>query len=354
MSQSNLRELAQEGNPEAIAILINRSLQRENIAVQVFINDDHLQVFFDGEQVPPKEKTYSFMKRGLENLKPITIKRVSLYGRQIGRQEPEWEQQFVINQVKRAELNSAESIADQVRTVSTSKTSKPEVSTVQEEENLQSNNSVYCPNCGSSHLQLRRDTNVSWGRAAVGWALFGTIGGAVGAVTGEDRNAIACLNCGTTWRAKDLYQTREAIRKMTGKTLNLSKESDRVYINCFLSEVGPYLENLEKAKKNGDKLIKDKETELDKDLSEGVANGCSWSVGLVVVGLLTITSGGLLLIPIAISLPFILPALGKLKDGANRESRQKQVDIAKEEARKLIDAAEKELQLKVLGFTEIH
>jgi hypothetical protein len=37
-----------------------------------------------------------------------------------------------------------------------------------------------CPNCGSNHIQLKKETNVSWGRAAAGWALFGVVGGALG------------------------------------------------------------------------------------------------------------------------------------------------------------------------------
>ena len=51
-----------------------------------------------------------------------------------------------------------------------------------------------CPNCGSDHIQLKKETNVNWGRAAAGWALFGVVGGAVGSVTGEDRNVNACLD----------------------------------------------------------------------------------------------------------------------------------------------------------------
>ncbi len=72
-----------------------------------------------------------------------------------------------------------------------------------------------CPNCGSDHIQIIRETNVSWGRAVAGWALFGVVGGVVGAVTGEDRNAISCLNCGTSWKAADLYKTLQVIKQLT-------------------------------------------------------------------------------------------------------------------------------------------
>ena len=85
-----------------------------------------------------------------------------------------------------------------------------------------------CPNCGSSHIQLKRETNVNWGRTVAGWALFGVVGGAVGAVTGEDRNANACLDCGTSWKATDLFKTLQTIKNLTGETLDLAKEEDRL------------------------------------------------------------------------------------------------------------------------------
>lgn len=98
-----------------------------------------------------------------------------------------------------------------------------------------------CPNCGSNHIQLQRETNVNRGRAAAGWALFGVVGGAVGAVTGEDRNVNACLDCGTTWKAADVYKTLEIIKHLTQETLDLSLARDRLYLNDFMVEVSPYL-----------------------------------------------------------------------------------------------------------------
>ena len=87
-----------------------------------------------------------------------------------------------------------------------------------------------CPICGSEHIQLKRDTNVNWEGAVVGWVLFGGVGGAVGAVTGEDRHANACLDCGISWKAADLYKTRQIIKNLTGVTLDLAYEEDRYFL----------------------------------------------------------------------------------------------------------------------------
>lgn len=97
-----------------------------------------------------------------------------------------------------------------------------------------------CPNCGSDHIQIIRETNVSWGRAVAGWALFGVVGGAVGAVTGEDRNAISCLNCGTSWKAADLYKTLQVILQLTDLKLDLSIENHRSFMNEVIPKITAY------------------------------------------------------------------------------------------------------------------
>ena len=134
-----------------------------------------------------------------------------------------------------------------------------------------------CPNCGSNHIQLQRETNVNWGRAAAGWALFGVVGGAVGAVTGEDRNVNACLDCGTTWRAADLYKTLEIIKHLTQEILDLSLARDRLYLNDFMVEVAPYLNLQSQEEEKAQNLTKEaekKELERLSITSENVRFNC--------------------------------------------------------------------------------
>jgi hypothetical protein len=82
-----------------------------------------------------------------------------------------------------------------------------------------------CPTCGSNHIQIKQDTNVSWGRAATGYMLFGVVGAAVGAITGDDRNVNACLDCGTSWKATTLYNMLQTVKTLTDKTIDLSIET---------------------------------------------------------------------------------------------------------------------------------
>ena len=162
---------------------------------------------------------------------------------------------------------------------------------------------AYCPNCGSEHIQLKKDTNVDWGRAVAGWAMFGVVGGAVGAVTGEDRNANACLDCGTSWRAADLYRILQTIKKLTGETLNLSLENHRKYMNNFIAEVGPYIEEIHLVEKKSEKLLGDIEEESAAKAMSGLGLGCLVSLGGCVAGA---SSGNLLIFLILILLPILV------------------------------------------------
>jgi hypothetical protein len=108
--------------------------------------------------------------------------------------------------------------------------------------------SSYCPRCGSGSVTLKNDTSVSWGRAVVGWALLGPIGGAVGAVTGDDRTANACLECGETWKAQDLYLVQTQVKQLTGVQLNLSKNTHRQCLEEYIHAIPPIYAELEAAR----------------------------------------------------------------------------------------------------------
>ena len=135
-----------------------------------------------------------------------------------------------------------------------------------------------CPNCGSEHIQLKKEANVSWGRAVAGWALFGVVGGAVGAVTGEERNVNACLDCGTSWKAADVYEVLQVIQKFTGIKLDLSKEADRVFMNAFISELSSELNfdlhTISNIEQDGQRSIQRITQKLRNDSIKNFSIGC--------------------------------------------------------------------------------
>ncbi|AVH68294.1 hypothetical protein [Nostoc sp. 'Peltigera membranacea cyanobiont' N6] len=209
-----------------------------------------------------------------------------------------------------------------------------------------------CPNCGSNHIQLKRETNVSWGRAITGLALFGVVGGAVGAVTGEDRNANACLDCGTSWKAEELYKILQIINDYTGHELDLSIAKDRVYMNKFISEIIPYLKAIPETAKKAEKFLVDtkKEAESKKgSLYAGVGlllslGGCT----AVIIGHMT-TEFIVILIPFFIGM-WIDDIIYKNNKKVIDKEIEQIIENSKRKAIRMKIEAEEELKLKLEMF----
>ncbi|MEQ9549708.1 MAG: hypothetical protein RIM23_08835 [Coleofasciculus sp. G3-WIS-01] len=96
MAEPNMLKLAKQGNPKAIAAMINRSLRTKHIVAKVNRQDDCLQVLVESAQIPNQKATVSFIRHGLTKLGIETIKTVQVYGRQQGQESPAWNQSFEI------------------------------------------------------------------------------------------------------------------------------------------------------------------------------------------------------------------------------------------------------------------
>ena len=209
-----------------------------------------------------------------------------------------------------------------------------------------------CPNCGSSHINIKQETHVSWGRAVAGWALLGVVGGAVGAITGADRNVNACLNCGTSWKAADLYKILQTIKSVTGVTLDLVKEQDRAYMNNFVVEIGPFLEAISTTEQKGEKLVATVRTKFAEQAATGCGLGCAGSI----IGCFTIASmlSGIWLLAMFVLPPLIGWGLGVFMDNINKENAVREISKASKEAQKWNLQAEENLNLALSGFKSKH
>lgn len=364
MLKQILVKCAREGDPTAITALLNRDLQKHNITARVDVKGQKLKVLFEADKVPSQEKVSAFMQKFIDSIQPETISEVNIYGKAFHQDNHEWEQKFEIQGFSDFHLPTTEDIAEKTRDIAKAHIVSAEVKydspflPTQKIENQEISNSAYCPNCGSSHLQLRRDTNVSWGRAVVGWALFGAIGGAVGAVTGEDRNAIACLNCGTTWKAEDLYKIKKTIKELTGKNLILSREDDRNYMNSFISEVGPYLEDISKVEKTARKTIENSKSKESQNTGNGCAYGCAFSLIMIFTALPAIGSIGLMFgivwFLLAFSLPVIGIFIGQRADKSNREKVMREIALKEAEVQKTKANSVNKMKAKLRSFIASH
>jgi tetratricopeptide (TPR) repeat protein len=92
-TKPSLLEAAKQGNPKAIAKLMNRSLQPKGTTAKVALDNDCLQVMLESSQVPATSLA-GVIRQGLINLGVKSIKQVKVYGRQIGEEIPDWSQDF--------------------------------------------------------------------------------------------------------------------------------------------------------------------------------------------------------------------------------------------------------------------
>jgi len=75
------------GNAEAIAALMNRSLQPKGITVvRAAFKDGCLQILLESAQVPNQQALVAFVNQGLTRLEAASIKQT--YGRQTGEEFP--------------------------------------------------------------------------------------------------------------------------------------------------------------------------------------------------------------------------------------------------------------------------
>jgi type II secretory pathway pseudopilin PulG len=89
----NAVEAAKQGNPQAIALLLNQALKSHGCTAQVLRNDAALRILIEGA-LPPDETTIaSLVENGLRHLDLGEITpQVQLYGQQQGQAVPAWSQ----------------------------------------------------------------------------------------------------------------------------------------------------------------------------------------------------------------------------------------------------------------------
>jgi RsiW-degrading membrane proteinase PrsW (M82 family) len=100
MTQPNLRELAKQGDTEAIAALLNHSLQPKGITVEVNITDSCLQILLSSQRLLNKQNLVAFLRNGLMKLEVKSISKVIVYGKQIDEDFPDWAEEFDLDEIQ--------------------------------------------------------------------------------------------------------------------------------------------------------------------------------------------------------------------------------------------------------------
>ncbi|MBD2261146.1 type IV pilin-like G/H family protein [Pseudanabaena sp. FACHB-2040] len=90
MSSSTLVEQAKQGDPDAIASLINQSLQPKGITVNATLNRNFLTILAESETTPDQKSVTQSIEKGIGALKPQGIERIVIKGKASGQKSPAW------------------------------------------------------------------------------------------------------------------------------------------------------------------------------------------------------------------------------------------------------------------------
>ena len=84
--------LACQGDPSAIAQLMNRHLSAMGIMARVDRQGDTLIIFLESGQVPDQQRMMEFVRGGIANLQPEAVTLVKVYGGRPHQKSPIWQQ----------------------------------------------------------------------------------------------------------------------------------------------------------------------------------------------------------------------------------------------------------------------
>ncbi|MGG6298077.1 choice-of-anchor D domain-containing protein [Leptolyngbya sp. AN02str] len=88
---------ARQGDPAAIATLINRALNPKGMSAQVWAADDGLHLVVDAPNAPPQREMVTFLQQGVTQLGTNAFQTVNVYGRQMGQPQPTWQQAIAVS-----------------------------------------------------------------------------------------------------------------------------------------------------------------------------------------------------------------------------------------------------------------
>lgn len=127
MTEPNYQALAKQGNPEAIAFLLNQQLESQGIAVTTNLTNGCLEVMLESEQVPDRYELIDFVRNQLTYIEPDSIQRAKVEGKKIGSDSPAWSQGFGLEVGSYSMLTFPPEPAQNPEPISAPPTSYPEV-----------------------------------------------------------------------------------------------------------------------------------------------------------------------------------------------------------------------------------
>lgn len=98
MSQVNMAaliEIARQGNPKAIAQLLDSALQPRGITSKVSREQGRFTIFLDANEVPQKSSLVGLIRKGIKDLEIDSLESLKIYGRKFGDPSAGWREEIV-------------------------------------------------------------------------------------------------------------------------------------------------------------------------------------------------------------------------------------------------------------------
>ncbi|NES68069.1 MAG: hypothetical protein F6K24_23915, partial [Okeania sp. SIO2D1] len=91
-NQQKVLELATQGNPKAVALIIHQLLQQQDIKIIAGRRNGWLHLILESEQIPNQEMVTSLVQQKIASLKSESLKNVKIHGRKLGEKSIAWTQ----------------------------------------------------------------------------------------------------------------------------------------------------------------------------------------------------------------------------------------------------------------------
>ncbi|MFM7450378.1 MAG: type IV pilin-like G/H family protein [Leptolyngbyaceae cyanobacterium] len=96
MVQSSFVERAKQGDPTAIAYLINLTLQPRGVTAKIYLNDRCLYLVFSADRLLNRTTLINFLQHGFAVLETRDIERVKVYAQKTGEPLPAWSEEICL------------------------------------------------------------------------------------------------------------------------------------------------------------------------------------------------------------------------------------------------------------------
>ncbi|MGK7923536.1 MAG: hypothetical protein AB4080_26415 [Trichodesmium sp.] len=90
--EQKIMELAIQGNPKALALIINQSLQQQGITVIAGRKNGYLHIVVESEEIPSQEIVTPVVQQKIASLQSEYLKNIKIHGRQSGNKSIIWTQ----------------------------------------------------------------------------------------------------------------------------------------------------------------------------------------------------------------------------------------------------------------------